>query len=203
MHERLMRARYDKIVSGVCGGLAAYFELDPIIVRIVMLLLMMVGVGFILYPVLWVLMPIEPHHPPQQLGGSGWVPPIQYDPRVQTHQPDPVRQQGSGPFRYDPYTGQPIASQPDAYTGPTVQHQANTPQVDPTFTPPQVDPTFTPQQPYHVPPSRHWNRRVVLGVLLVAVGVFAVAEQLHLDDFVMPLVLIGIGAFMLLRQKHQ
>ena len=92
MHERLMRARYDKIVSGVCGGLAAYFQIDPIIVRVVMLLVMMTGVGFILYPVLWVLMPVEPQHPPQQLGGSGWVPPIQYDPRVQAQQPEPMRQ---------------------------------------------------------------------------------------------------------------
>lgn len=32
--KRLYRSRHDKMLSGVCGGIAAYFNVDPTIVRL-------------------------------------------------------------------------------------------------------------------------------------------------------------------------
>ena len=34
-YKRLYRSDYDKILGGVCGGIAEYFKIDPIFVRIV------------------------------------------------------------------------------------------------------------------------------------------------------------------------
>ena len=47
----------DKKIGGVCGGLAEYFSLDPLLVRIGFLLLIFWGVGLLLYILLWILAP--------------------------------------------------------------------------------------------------------------------------------------------------
>jgi phage shock protein C len=47
----------DRIVAGVCSGLGQYFRIDPLLVRVVFVLLTFVhGIGIILYLVLWLLM---------------------------------------------------------------------------------------------------------------------------------------------------
>src|SRR3954466_7617952 len=40
---RLTRSRSDRVLGGVCGGLAAYFRIDPIIVRLGAVLLVLAG----------------------------------------------------------------------------------------------------------------------------------------------------------------
>ena len=54
---RLYRDPEHKIISGVCGGIAAYFETDPTIVRIITILLSFISFGaiFIAYIILWVI----------------------------------------------------------------------------------------------------------------------------------------------------
>lgn len=60
---RLYKSRQNRMIDGVCGGLAAYFEIDPTIVRILMVLLcLMGGAGFLLYIVAMVIMPVNPEH---------------------------------------------------------------------------------------------------------------------------------------------
>jgi phage shock protein PspC (stress-responsive transcriptional regulator) len=54
---RLTRSEVDKRVAGVCGGLADYFGVDPILVRIAFVLLAVMGPGILLYIVLWIVMP--------------------------------------------------------------------------------------------------------------------------------------------------
>lgn len=55
---RLYRAENDKILGGVCAGLANYLRLDPAIVRIIFVLLTISwGAGFLVYIVLWVILP--------------------------------------------------------------------------------------------------------------------------------------------------
>ena len=59
--KKLYRSRTDKIIAGVCGGLGDYFNMDPLIFRIVFLLLLFAGgSGFWLYIVLAILIPKEP-----------------------------------------------------------------------------------------------------------------------------------------------
>lgn len=59
--KKLHRSKIDHIVFGVCGGLGEYFDIDPLIVRIVFVLLAVIdGVGILLYIFLAIVMPKEP-----------------------------------------------------------------------------------------------------------------------------------------------
>ncbi len=54
---RLYRDENNKILGGVCAGLANYFGTDPVIMRIVFILLMFIGAGVLAYIVLWIAVP--------------------------------------------------------------------------------------------------------------------------------------------------
>lgn len=54
---RLMRDTEDRWVGGVLSGIAAYFGIDPLILRIVYIALLLVGVGWLIYLILWVVVP--------------------------------------------------------------------------------------------------------------------------------------------------
>ncbi len=54
----LSRSKRDKLVGGVCGGLTSYFNIDPIIVRIALILITIAwGAGLIVYLLLWAILP--------------------------------------------------------------------------------------------------------------------------------------------------
>ncbi len=57
--QRLMRSRTDKVIAGVAGGIGQYLAIDPVIVRLAFVALCFTGVGVLLYPVLWLIMPVE------------------------------------------------------------------------------------------------------------------------------------------------
>lgn len=60
MEKRLQRSRTEKMIGGVCGGLAEYFNIDPTIVRILWVLITLLGgAGLLLYIILWVIMPLQ------------------------------------------------------------------------------------------------------------------------------------------------
>ena len=58
MESRLYRSESDRMVAGVCGGLAQYFRVDTVWIRLAFVLLAFAqGLGIIAYAVLWVLVP--------------------------------------------------------------------------------------------------------------------------------------------------
>jgi phage shock protein C len=60
LEKRLQRSRTEKMIGGVCGGLAEYFTVDPTIVRVLWVLLTLLGgAGILLYVVLWIIMPLQ------------------------------------------------------------------------------------------------------------------------------------------------
>lgn len=60
--KRLYRSRIDKTIAGVCGGIAEYFKIDPVWVRLISILLIFLdGIGIIAYIVLWILVPENPN----------------------------------------------------------------------------------------------------------------------------------------------
>jgi phage shock protein C len=67
MHDqKLYRSETDRMIAGVCGGLAKFFNVDATLVRLVFLLLLFLGgSGFLLYFILWIIVPQE-----SQPGGS-------------------------------------------------------------------------------------------------------------------------------------
>ncbi|WP_030764242.1 PspC domain-containing protein [Streptomyces sp. NRRL F-2664] len=56
----LRRSKRDKVLAGVCGGMGRYFDLDPVVFRIVLGVLAVTGgVGLIFYGFAWLLLPQE------------------------------------------------------------------------------------------------------------------------------------------------
>ncbi len=71
--KKLVRSTTDKMVAGVCGGLAEYFDIDPTLVRALFVIVTLLGgSGILIYIILWLVMPEgpvadEPDQPP--MGG--------------------------------------------------------------------------------------------------------------------------------------
>ncbi len=60
--KRVYRSKKNKILAGVCGGIAEYFDVDPVLVRLLFVLLLFMGfVGIIIYLVAWLLIPENPN----------------------------------------------------------------------------------------------------------------------------------------------
>lgn len=58
---RLYRSQKDKIIGGVSGGLADYFNVDVALIRIAFVLLLLFGGGgFLAYVILWIVIPMRP-----------------------------------------------------------------------------------------------------------------------------------------------
>ena len=60
--KRLKRARNDRMIAGVCGGLAKYMNVDPTIVRLVFALATLFTVlfpGILIYLIMWIIVPKE------------------------------------------------------------------------------------------------------------------------------------------------
>ena len=102
--KRLERSRSNKVVGGVCGGVAQYINMDPTLVRVLTVVLsLFTGVPIIVYLVAMFALPEEGTQPPYPVN------PPQYD------------QQGYGQDAY----GQPAYGQPGATAWtPTGEPQA-------------------------------------------------------------------------------
>jgi len=61
---RLYRSGDDKILGGVCGGLADYLNVDPVIIRLLWVIgtLLSLGTGIIAYIIAWIIVPRNPKH---------------------------------------------------------------------------------------------------------------------------------------------
>lgn len=67
----LRRSKNDRFVAGVCGGLGEYFEIDPLIFRLIFVLLtIFAGSGIIIYIIFWILMPEEGEKRAENLGDN-------------------------------------------------------------------------------------------------------------------------------------
>jgi phage shock protein C len=57
-YKRLYRSKTDKLIGGVCGGLGEYLDIDPVIARILFVLLVLFGgSGILVYIILWIVVP--------------------------------------------------------------------------------------------------------------------------------------------------
>lgn len=58
----LMRSRHDRMIAGVCGGIAKRFGWDSTLVRVGYVLLSLLSAAFpglLVYIILWIIMPNE------------------------------------------------------------------------------------------------------------------------------------------------
>jgi phage shock protein PspC (stress-responsive transcriptional regulator) len=60
-NKRLYRSAKSKVFGGVAGGIAEYFDIDPIIIRLLFVIIAFAGGGgAIVYLILWIALPLEP-----------------------------------------------------------------------------------------------------------------------------------------------
>lgn len=92
MDIKLTRTVQDRMVGGVCGGIARYFSIDPVIVRLLFVVAVLAGgASPLIYLLLWIIIPEEK---PQ------YTPPVSNVGLISEH-PRPVEQ-----WKYDPQTGE-------------------------------------------------------------------------------------------------
>lgn len=61
--KRMLRSRSERMLAGVAGGLATYFGIDPLFVRIAFVgLSFLNGLGIMIYLALWLIVPNEGSH---------------------------------------------------------------------------------------------------------------------------------------------
>jgi phage shock protein C len=60
MQKRLVRAQKERKIAGVCAGLGQYLTVDPVLIRIIIIALaLMGGSGILIYLIAWIVMPLE------------------------------------------------------------------------------------------------------------------------------------------------
>ncbi len=63
MQKRLYRSRKDEVVGGVCGGIAEYFGVDSVLIRLLAVFAVLFGGGGLMaYIIMWIIIPEEPRY---------------------------------------------------------------------------------------------------------------------------------------------
>jgi len=66
MAKKLYRSTKDKMIGGVAGGLAEYFDIDSTLVRVLFIVVVFLGGGGIIaYIILWIVVPQKPYEIPK------------------------------------------------------------------------------------------------------------------------------------------
>ena len=176
-----LRRGSDRIVGGVCAGLASYFGVDALLVRIAFVILALlppgVGIGVILYLVLWFLM-----EPPEGAPSS-----------ATRNVGARIRAMGDE-LREDFRTGFRSRESATATPPPTAS------------TPPSGGPMPPARGGWWGPALRDRPRGLWAGIILVALGAYfllvntGVLSAFRWDLF-WPIVLIAIGLLFLVRRR--
>lgn len=172
MAERLYRSSSDRVIAGVAGGLAVYFNLDPSLIRIawVLLALFSGGVFIIVYIVMMIVVPVPP---------VGWIP----RPRDSD-----AWAPGGGPGAAGP-AGDPSAgwTPPPGGWPPTPAPGWPTPAAG------------WGQQSSPAPAIRPGSTGLVAGGVLIALGIwFLVDDYIHIDwNIAWPVAIIGAGGLLI------
>jgi phage shock protein C len=183
---RLHRSRKNKVILGVCGGLAEYFNIDPTLIRIICILISFSGVGIFLYIVAALIMPEDKGYTgSDQWGGCC----------------------GTG-------TGSYSNAGPGSYTG--AGNNAGTGTDTGAGAGPKADPGFdTSFESEFNSGADEWGRpakyhpeknKFVLGAILVGLGILFLGKQIMPGlfelKFMIPLLLIGIGGIIVFKGRN-
>jgi len=212
MQVRLSRSSSERMVAGVCGGLAEYFNIDPVIVRLIFVLVTLTsGLGLLIYLLLWMIMPRGAAVPGQR--------PIEQSSRQFNEEISQLGQQlsqeatqlgqqlsqeasrlrekmlsgqrtvgvGDPPeYRSDPFVGQSLGQEQ-----PVTEKTVNLGPLPGDLPTPYVQPV--PSRP------RSWNK---LGVILIGIGGLIFLEQLGIDlSLIFPALMIAAGLILMSRRR--
>jgi phage shock protein C len=175
----------DRILGGVCSGLAEGFHIEVLWVRLVFVVLTFLnGIGILLYVVLWVLMPERTGYRPT---GQGAFESMSAD--VKRAWAD-LRTQ----FRGSGTTAQSSASATVDVTPPP----ANPPDATGSGQPVPMIPPATPH-------SAAGNPSFIFGAILIVIGIAFLAANTNFITWsiIWPLVLVVLGIALLVRNMER
>lgn len=195
MQKRLMRSQTDKMLAGVCGGLAEYFLIDPVIVRLIFVLISITtGLGLLFYPILWLIMPKAPLA--NRLGSlpnttESW----------QGYAQD-AQEQGEA----TQYAAQRSSMYVGASQRPSAYSSAQGRQSSTGITSPLDDTGIgSIEEEYRMtaPPRSRMRRGAGWGgFVLIGFGLIMLSEYFQIStEFVVPLIFIIVGALLVFRRK--
>jgi phage shock protein PspC (stress-responsive transcriptional regulator) len=191
VNDRLYRSRDERIIGGVCGGLAERFDLDPSLVRIGWALLTIVsgGIFLVIYAVMLFVVPEPPEGgvprviaPPGPGSVPGWQPPTAND----------------GPVIP---TGASASSEEAGLTGDMGAGTGSAGPSTPTAEPVAWGAASVPPPATAGPAGRNdGSAGLIVGVLLILGGGFLLLQQFvpefDLDRF-WPVAIIAVGVILL------
>ncbi|MCC8424236.1 PspC domain-containing protein [Mucilaginibacter sp. UR6-11] len=178
MEKKLQRDEHNKMIAGVCAGLADYLSIDVTLIRVLFVLtLVLHGCGLIPYIVLWIIMPKKAY------GFSG----------ANFNNPGPVD-----------YTVPPQPNGPVDYTVPPQPNRPvdySVPNQFGSFTPPQGEPVV-------MPPKKRSSAGIIVGAALVAFGAFFLMDNFNLlpdwdFDRLWPVIFIIGGLLLVFSPRKQ
>ena len=190
--ERLTRSHTDRMLTGVAGGMAEHFDIDPVIVRLLWVLGALFSGGMLLvgYFVMAIIMPSPPDDEDEELDEED------ADERDDTAT-DP------------PETGAQDTAAAADETKPTAEGGVSTAAVAASTPDPDAPGVEAPRERRRVQRRRARRKAAarrrgqgafVIGCVLVVVGAIALADRFDLLSFwqFWPLILIGIGGALIL-----
>ena len=173
--QRQLERPQDRVIAGVCHGLGDYFEIDPVVIRILFIILTVAGgAGILAYLILWIVMP--PAGSAVMASGAGFGASVR---TMATEVRDVGRDIGASMSGFGPPPPPPPS-------------------------PPTFDAATMPEQGRNGHVHTHAARVPILGVAFVAVGIWLLLGNLGLLDWasarwVGPTVLIALGLALLVR----
>jgi phage shock protein C len=181
MTKKLYRSNSQKIFGGVAGGIGEYFDIDPVLVRVLFLILIFgYGISLLAYIVMWIIVPISPYYQSYDMPMGN---PVTGNPTTEN------------PVTGNPETGQ--VSSEDTETDPN-QAQAN------------ATNEFYQQNPYYQEAEQKDSHnssqmKKFFGVILIVVGGLIFIDEVmpNFDfDFVFPLLLVATGGYILMHKNR-
>lgn len=228
MHPRLTRSSSDVMIAGVCGGLGEFFSIDPVVARLIFVILgLNGGIGVVVYGLLWLLMPKKnaagknvgsaPSEQQQNTTNTGQG---QHAPAQPVTSQQHVASPGLGvytppnpaSYRFDPQTGDPIFKSENAAIGETIklEFDADTAQPSQSTTHPSLHYSPSAAGIYHPPDAniatppvephkKVWRK---LGGILIGVGALVLLNHFGVSmGLIVPPMMIVAGIVLLKRSR--
>jgi len=189
MQKKLYKSRTDKVLDGVCGGLAHYFQVDAVIIRILWVVgSIFLGAGFLgvfAYIIAMLVIPVEPYY-----GKKG------FRQSERNHNMNSDADDEENDFLFEPKNS------------PKTSENNNNESPNPSTNSSYED------SPYHGNdhPDEKNRFSLALGYILVCLGIYLILEklfhfQLHrwfreFQPYIWPSLLILLGIFLLTRRTR-
>ncbi len=211
--QHLTRSRSDRVIAGVAGGLGHYLDVDPLLVRLMFVLLTITaGAGILIYIAAIIIIPEEKEErmdEQQAAPGTAGAPDTPAPPATE---PEPTAATVAVPSSANPFLAPSVPEPgpddtekaPGQSTAATTATEAAPPPAPPLppAAPPSPQPTLTPPPETH--DEQHRRRRTAFGVVLICLGILFLIQQ-FVPQFdwgrFWPVLLIGLGAYLLLKER--